>query len=92
MRHLDDFLPFLKENILFYDLNESIDISLKQRSIVNPRYQIRNSFLTGFASKSNKTGFKNIYLTGASLLADAGFQGEVISGMNAVSVMISKRK
>ncbi len=92
MRHLENFLPFLKENILFYDLNESIDISLKQRSVVNPRYQIRNSFLTGFASKSNKTRFRNIYLTGASLLADAGFQGELISGMNAVSVMISKRK
>lgn len=92
MEHLENFLPFLKDNILYFDINESINISLKQRSIINPRYQIRNSFLTGFAAKSNKTRFNNIYLTGASLLADIGFEGEVISGMNAVSLIISQRK
>ncbi|MBP9013210.1 MAG: hypothetical protein KBG22_06340 [Smithella sp.] len=90
--HLDFFLPFLKENIELFDIHESIRLSRKQRNVVNPKYNIRNSFLTGFAAKSNTTRFGNIYLTGASLLADAGFTGEVLSGVNAVKHVSSKRK
>ncbi|MCX5850209.1 MAG: hypothetical protein NTW65_12275 [Deltaproteobacteria bacterium] len=82
---LEYFLPFLKENIEFIDIEESINISKKQREIVNPKYQLRNSFITGFAAKNNKTKFGNIYLAGASLLTDAGFEGEIISGINAAS-------
>jgi phytoene dehydrogenase-like protein len=91
MARLEQFLPFLKENIEFYDLNKSIEISKMSRKIVNPKYQIKNSFLSGFSSKTNKTSLKNVYLTGASLLANAGFEGEIISGMNAVSRVIGKR-
>jgi hypothetical protein len=61
------------------------------RKIVNPKYQMKNSFLTGFATRSNKTRFKNVFLTGASLLVDAGFEGEIISGMNAVSRVVGKK-
>jgi phytoene dehydrogenase-like protein len=88
---LEQFLPFLKENIEFYDLNKSIEISKMYRKIVNPKYQMKNSFLTGFAARNNKTRFKNVFLTGASLLVDAGFEGEIISGMNAVSRVIGKK-
>jgi phytoene dehydrogenase-like protein len=88
---LEQFLPFLKENIEFYDLNKSIEISKMCRKIVNPKYQMKNSFLTGFAARSNKTRFKNVFLTGASLLVDAGFEGEIISGMNAVSRVVGKK-
>jgi phytoene dehydrogenase-like protein len=91
MDRLEQFLPFLKENIEFYDLNTSIEISKMCRKIVNPKYQMKNSFLTGFAARTNKTRFKNVYLTGASLLADAGFEGEIISGMNAVSRVIGRK-
>jgi phytoene dehydrogenase-like protein len=90
IERLENFLPFLKENIEFFDIEESINISRKQRSVVNPKYQIRNSFCSGFAAKNNKTKFGNIYLTGGSLLADAGIEGEVISGINAVSCLTSK--
>lgn len=89
---LEYFLPFLKENIEFFDIEASIDISQKQRNIVNPKYKLRNAFTTGFAAKSNKTRFGNIYLTGASLMADAGFEGEIISGMNAAKLLTAKRK
>ena len=91
INNLDNFFPFLKENIEFFDIHESINISQKQRNVVNPKYNIRNSFLCGFAAKSNKTKFGNIYLTGASLLADAGFEGEMISGYNAVKQLSKKR-
>jgi phytoene dehydrogenase-like protein len=92
IERLEYFLPFLKENIEIFDIKESINISRKQRDIVNPKYQLRNSFITGFASKSNKTKFGNIFLTGASLLADAGFEGEIISGINAANCVTGKRK
>ncbi len=88
MERLEYFLPFLKENIEFFDLDKSIEISKISRSVFNPKYKIRNSFITGFAARINKTRFKNVYLTGASLLADAGFEGEIISGMNAASRVI----
>jgi hypothetical protein len=90
INRLEYFLPFLKENIEFSDIEESINISKKQREIVNPKYQLRNSLITGFAAKTNKTRFGNIYLTGASLLTDAGFEGEIISGINAVSRVAGK--
>jgi phytoene dehydrogenase-like protein len=88
---LDFFLPFLKDNIEFFDLEKSIDISGMSHSVFNPKYKIRNSFITGFAARTNRTWFKNVYLTGASLLTDAGFEGEIISGINAASRVIAKK-
>jgi phytoene dehydrogenase-like protein len=82
---LEFFLPFLKENIQQFDIDKSIDICNECRQIVNPKYQLRNSFFSDFAAKNNKTRFRNIYLCGASLLTDAGFEGEIISGINAAS-------
>ncbi len=92
IERLEFFLPFLKENIEIFDIKESINISRKQLSIVNPKYQLRNSFITGFAANSNKTKFSNIFLTGASLLPDIGFEGEIISGINAARSVAEKRK
>ncbi len=92
IERLEYFLPFLKENIRFIDVDKSIDISIKYRNIVNPKYKLRNSFISGFSAKNNKTRFRNIYLTGASLLMDAGSEGEIISGMLAVHRILDKRK
>ncbi|MEN6623516.1 MAG: hypothetical protein ABFD50_18465 [Smithella sp.] len=88
IEHLEFFLPFLKENINFFDLEKSIEISRNSRSAHSPKYKMRNSFLTGFAARTNKTCFKNIFLTGASLSADIGFEGEIISGINAATRVI----
>ncbi len=87
---LEYFLPFLKENIVFFDLEKSIEISKISRSVHNSKYIMRRSFITGFAARTNKTRFKNVYMTGASLLADAGFEGEIISGINAASSVIGR--
>ena len=89
---LEFFLPFLKENIELFDIDKSIDICNECRQIVNPKYQLRNSFFSGFAAKNNKTRFRNIYLSGASLLTDAGFEGEIISGINAASKVLTIEK
>ena len=87
---LEYFLPFLKENIEFFDLEKSIELSKISHSVFNPKYKIRRSFITGLAARTNKTRFKNVYLTGASLLTDAGFEGEIISGTNAASRVIGR--
>ncbi len=92
MNQLDHFFPFLKENILFFDPDESMKLSLKLRGTIIPRYQIKNSFFTGFSAKGSKTRYANIYLTGASLLADAGFEAEILSGLNTANLLISQRK
>ncbi len=92
IERLEYFLPFLKENIKFINIDKSIDISIKYRNTVNPKYMPGKSSLTGFFAKNNKTRFRNIYLTGASLLTDAGTDGEIISGMLAVYSVLDKRK
>ena len=89
---LEFFLPFLRENIELIEIDKSIDMHNDSRQIVNPKYQVRNAFFSGFAAKNNKTRFKNIYLCGASLLTDAGFEGEIISGINAASKVFTVEK
>jgi len=88
---LECFLPFLKENIEFIDIEASIEFSKRQQQIINPQYQLRRSWLTGFAAKDNRTRFKDLYLTGASLLLDIGLDGEIMSGMNAVDRLLQKK-
>jgi hypothetical protein len=87
---LDVFFPFLKDNIDLCDIDKSIDISLNYRKVLSPKYKVRNAFFTSFAAKSHKTRFKNVFLTGASLLTDAGFDAEIISGKNAALQVLQK--
>jgi hypothetical protein len=89
---LEFFLPFFQDNILYLDIDQSIDISMNYRGILNPKYDVRNPFLTSFSAKSHKTRFPNIFLTGASLLSDAGFDAEMISGRNAARQVINQRR
>jgi hypothetical protein len=92
LERLEVFLPFLKDNVELSNIDKSIDISLDYRKVLSPKYKVRNAFFTSFAAKSNKTRFNNIFLTGASLLTDAGFDAEIISGKNAALHVIKKRK
>ncbi|PKN20703.1 MAG: hypothetical protein CVU71_02660 [Deltaproteobacteria bacterium HGW-Deltaproteobacteria-6] len=89
---LEGLLPFLKDNIELSDIDKSIDISLDYRKILTPKYKVRNAFFTSFATKTNKTRFNNIFLTGSSLMTDAGFEAEIISGKYSALQIINKRK
>lgn len=92
LERLEEFLPFLKDNIELHNVDQSIDLSLEYRKVLSPKYKVRNAVLTSFAAKSGKTRFKNVFLTGASLLTDAGFDAEMISGRNAALQVLKKRK
>lgn len=90
LERLEGFLPFLKDNIALNNTDKSIDITMNYRGVLNPIHNVRNAFFTSFAAKSNKTRFKNVFLTGASLLADVGFDAEIISGRNAALQVMKK--
>ena len=89
---LDSYFPFLRDNIELLSLDQSIDLSLAYRKTVSPKYFIRNAALTSFAAKTNKTRFENVFLTGASLLSDAGFAAEFVSGKNAAQRALNLRR
>ncbi len=91
MKRLEFFLPFLKDHIELFDLNQSIDLSIAARHVVTPKIRVRNALTTSFAAKSHKTRHDNVFLTGAPLLSDAGFDGEILSGKNAVLHVLKKR-
>lgn len=83
IKHLETFLPFLKENIDYLDVEASIDLSRKHQEMVNQKYQIKGDVLFGINTLSGRTPMKNVYLTGGMLLAGLGFEGEILSGMHA---------
>ena len=92
LERLEGFLPFLKDNIVLFNIDKSIDISLEYRKVLTPKYKVRNAFFTSFAAKNHKTRFNNIFLTGSSLMTDAGFEAEIISGKQSALQIINKRK
>jgi len=91
LERLDVFFPFLKDHIEIFDIDKSINISSESRKVISPKYKVRNSLFTSFAAKNNKTFYDNVFLTGTSLLSDAGFDGEILSGKNAALRVLQKR-
>ena len=92
LERLDGYFPFLKDGIELYDLDKSIELSLNYRKVLSPKYKVRNAFFSSFAAKSHKTRWNNVFLTGVSLLTDAGFDAEFLSGKNAAMQVIEERK
>jgi len=80
---LETFLPFLRENLDYLNIDASIDLSKKCLDVVNQKYLIKANPIFGITALSHRTPFNNVFLTGGMLLAEFGFEGELISGMNA---------
>jgi phytoene dehydrogenase-like protein len=89
---LEKFLPFLRENLDFLDIGMSIELSRKCQDLVNHKYAMQSDSFFGISSISNKTPLRNVFMTGGMLLAGLGFQGEIISGINAANLVISKER
>lgn len=87
LKNLGGFLPFLKENLDFMDLEKSIDISRSRHGTINHKYRVKNPFI-GMSSLPNKTPLKNVFLTGGMLMPGLGFEGEIMSGINAAKLAI----
>ncbi len=91
LERLEEFFPFLNGNILLNNIDRSIELALSCRKVISPKYKVRNAFFTSFAAKSHKTRYDNVFLTGASLLTDAGFDAEILSGKIAALHALEKR-
>ena len=89
---LEKFLPFLRENLDFLNIGMSIELSRKCQELVNHKYQVQSDSFFGVSSISNKTPHPNVFMSGGMLLAGLGFQGEIISGINAANLVISKER
>ena len=87
---LERFLPFLRENLDFLNIGMSIELSRKSQEMVNKKYAMQTRPFLGIGSLSNRTPFRNVFLTGGMLEAGLGFQGEIITGINAANSVITK--
>ena len=83
---IEGFLPFFRESFEFMNIDSSIDISRKYQEVINQKYTTRKKSILGISPLSNKTPVKNVFLTGGMLFAGLGFDGEVISGLNAANM------
>ncbi len=89
LKNLGAFLPFLKENLDFMDLEQSINISRDYHRTINNKYMVKNPVI-GTSFLSGKTPLKNVFLTGGILMPGLGFEGEIISGTNAARLAMGE--
>lgn len=80
---LEEFLPFLRDNIDYLCVDQSIDRSRKYQETVNRKYRTRRRPFFGINSLSSRTRLSNVLLTGGILRAGLGFEGEIRAGMDA---------
>ena len=90
LHSLEPFLPFLQENLDFINIDKSIKLSREYQEMINQKYYMRYCPFLGVSSISNKAHIRNVYMTGGMLLAGLGFEGEIISGINAANSIISR--
>ena len=89
LENLGSFLPFLKENLDFMNLDKSIEISSTCHKTINHKYMMKNPAI-GMSFLSGRTPLKNVFLTGGMLMPGLGFEGEIMSGTNAARLAIGE--
>jgi phytoene dehydrogenase-like protein len=84
---LDWFLPFLRESIDYINIERSIALARQSQEIINKKYPVRKRSIIAMNTFSPKTPLPNVLLTGGILRAGLGFEGEILSGMDAASLV-----
>ncbi|MCE5263517.1 MAG: hypothetical protein LLG97_08275 [Deltaproteobacteria bacterium] len=80
---LEEFLPFLRENIDCLRVDQSIDLSRKYQEMVARKYRTGRTPFWGLRTLDSRTRIENVLLTGGILRAGLGLEGEIIAGMDA---------
>ncbi|MHB8908320.1 MAG: phytoene desaturase family protein [Syntrophales bacterium] len=83
---LDWFLPFLRESIDHIDVERSIAVARHSQEIVNKKYPVGKRSIIAMSNLSPRTPLRNVFLTGGIIRAGLGFEGEILSGMDAASL------
>ncbi|MCD6487513.1 MAG: NAD(P)/FAD-dependent oxidoreductase [Syntrophobacterales bacterium] len=91
LENLGSFLPFLKENLDFMNIEKSIDISRSYHKIINDKYIMKDP-LIGMSFLSGRTPLKNVFLAGGILMPGLGFEGEIISGATAARLAMGENQ
>lgn len=86
LEQLDVFLPFLSENIDALDKSRCIDLFRQCGETASRRFRISRPSYLRLSTLPGITPFQNVYLTGKDLFANLGFQGDVLSGLNAATL------
>jgi phytoene dehydrogenase-like protein len=84
---LDGFLPFLRESIDFVNIEKSIELSRRSQEIVSQKYRPRKGTIIGMNTLTPETPLHNVLLTGGILRASLGFEGEILAGLDAASLI-----
>ena len=80
---LEGFLPFLRESIDYVNIEKSIAFARQSQDCINQKYCTRTRSFIAMNTLSPETPLRNILLTGGVLRAGLGFEGEIISGIDA---------
>lgn len=83
---LDPFFPFLREGIDYINVEKSISFSRQFQEAASLKYHARGGVFSGTTTFSPLTSLPNVYLTGAILKAGLGFEGEILSGLDAAGL------
>jgi len=89
-RSLHYFLPFLTENLDYTNVDKSIELSRKYQGLVSLKYSMHTASFLGLMNSSHSTPRRNVFITGGMLLAGLGFEGEILSGVNAANAIIER--
>ncbi len=83
LTRLRGFLPFLAENIDVMSLRDSIRLCRVRAPVLNPKYRFKKMPDLGIFKMTGRTPLKNVFMTGGFMLPGLGFEGEIISGIQA---------
>jgi phytoene dehydrogenase-like protein len=80
---LRNFLPFLEDNIDLARIPDSVLLNRRRAPVLSPKYRFKKMPELGIFAKTGRTPLKNILMTGGRMLPGLGFEGEVLSGIQA---------
>ena len=83
LARLRGFLPFLEESIDVMSLADSIRLCRLRTPVLDPKYRFKKAPDLGIFKMTGRTPLKNVFVTGGFTLPGLGFEGEVISGLQA---------
>jgi phytoene dehydrogenase-like protein len=83
MDSLEEFLPFLRDSIDYIHVERSIALSRQYQEAISHQYQAPKRAWLALNTLSPATPLPDVFLTGGILRAGLGFEGEVLSGLDA---------
>ena len=87
---LDMVLPFLKDNLDYVNVGKSIELAKKCQGLVSHKYGSDTASFFGLHNIGSNTPMRNVFITGGMLMAALGFEGEILSGVNAARAAIEQ--